>query len=230
MKNNGSSKQSSGRRWMPGPSAVIAVLALTLAMGGAAYGAKKRAKPIPANAVGTLQIQDGAVTTPKLADNAVTSPKIADGAVSTADLADGAVETADLADGAVSAAKLTAAERSQGFVRNQAAPLTLVAGSDTVVNQMTLPEGNFIVTATAEFGSNAAASRSIRCTLLDANNPIGVGSVYTAPLAIYSEMIAVTGVSDGGVVRLSCNSDGGATVRNRSLTAIRVASVTELNQ
>ena len=230
MQNNGISNQSSGRRWMPAPSAVIAVLALTLAMGGAAYGAKKRTKPIPANAVGTVQIQDGAVTTPKLADNAVTSSKIADGAVASADLADGAVSTADLADGAVTAAKLTQAERSQGFVRNQAASLGLSAGSDTIVNQVTLPEGNLIVTATAEFGSTAAASRSIGCTLLDANNPIGAGSVYTAPLALYSEMIALTGVSDGGVVRLSCNADGGATVRNRSLTAIRVASVTELAQ
>jgi hypothetical protein len=57
---------------VPSPGTVIAVIALTVALGGTAYAVKK---------IGTKQLKANAVTKKKIADNAVTSKKIAAGAV-----------------------------------------------------------------------------------------------------------------------------------------------------
>jgi hypothetical protein len=76
---------------------VVAVLALSLALGGTAFAAAT---------IGTSDIKDGAVTTPKLADDAVKAPKIYNGAVSAPKIRDGAVRTKKIADGHVRAPDL----------------------------------------------------------------------------------------------------------------------------
>jgi hypothetical protein len=65
-----------GRFKLPSPAAVIGIVALVLAMGGAAYAGKSVGK-----SVGTGELKQGAVTAPKLHGNAVRTNKIANNAV-----------------------------------------------------------------------------------------------------------------------------------------------------
>ncbi len=141
-----------------------------------------------------------------------------------------AIRTSKIKDEAVTTPKLAIGERSEGFVRRVTATQALAPATDNNVVQMTLPEGGFMLTGTVELGSSAGASRSIQCRLLDANNPVAAGGAFTPALAVFSDTISLTGVSDGGVVGLTCNPDGSANARNASLTAVRLASVTELTQ
>jgi hypothetical protein len=231
----------SGRRRIPAPATAVAVIALVFAMGGAAIAAKqfgpKRIKP---GAITKTKIRDGAVATAKLADNAVTASKIAanavgtselaNGAVGTDDIANGAVGTDDIADGVVSAAKLTQTERSEVFTLTANASKTFPAATDTTVLQTTIPvEGSFVVTASLELGSNAANPNFISCELLDANNPIASGVVKSADAqAIFFDTLTLVGISDGGVVRVSCNPDIASSARDRTLIATRAGAVTAL--
>lgn len=88
-------------RWLrPSPGALIAVVALLLAMSGAAVAGT--------SLVDTSDLRRGAVTAPKIAKDAVRKAKIADGAVTSAAFAAGAVAPkANSATTAESASKAT---------------------------------------------------------------------------------------------------------------------------
>ena len=58
----------------PSPSMIVALLALTVALGGTSYAATKLAK----NSVGERQIKSNAVTTKKIRNNAIISSKVKD--------------------------------------------------------------------------------------------------------------------------------------------------------
>lgn len=107
----------------PSPALVISLIALFVALGGAAYAVKLgkndvKSRNIASKAVTGSKLATDAVKTAKLRDGAVTPLKLADGAVGAQALADDAVErqkikaqavsSPKLADGAVSAAKLGA--------------------------------------------------------------------------------------------------------------------------
>lgn len=95
------------------------------------------------------------------------------------------------------------------------------------VQQMNLPSGNWVVQAQATFGSNAAAERNIACALLDTNNQVSQANTHTTAAAQFSASLSLVGISDGGPVSLACATDPeGAFVRERSLVATRVGSVT----
>jgi hypothetical protein len=115
----------------PSPAMVLAVAALFVALGGAAYAvnlgkndvksrniapkavkgsdiatnAVKRSK-IKGNAVNAAKIAEGAVDQSELAEDAVSRRKIKAQAVTTPKIADAAVETDKLGDGAVTTGKL----------------------------------------------------------------------------------------------------------------------------
>ncbi len=74
---------------------------------------------------------------------------------------------------------------------------------------------------TAQLGNNAAALNSVACDLLDGNNPLASSTTALAAQATFQATISLTGVSDGGTVRLRCNPDNGASARNLVLTATR---------
>ena len=87
----------------PSPALVVAMLALFVALGGAAY-----AVTLGKNDVKTRNIASGAVTGSRLAAGAVKTAKIRDGAVTTTKIADGAVGASALGDGAVERPKIKA--------------------------------------------------------------------------------------------------------------------------
>jgi hypothetical protein len=97
------------RQRAPSPALLVSVAALFVALGGSSYAA---IAALPANSVGTKQLQNSAVTTPKIANGAVTGPKmnftgVTVPSASTANSvnADG-VNTAAIQDGAVTASTL----------------------------------------------------------------------------------------------------------------------------
>lgn len=179
-------------------------------------------------AIPASSLADGSVTTPKLANGAVTQAKIANNAVTAAELADGAVTTGKLGDGSVTTGKLDPTERADAF-RATHGQVALPAAADTIAIQTALPTpGDYMLTVSGEIGNTSGAANFIACTLLDANNPLANSGTKTDNLNTFQGTISLTGFSDGGTVRLSCNPTGGASIRNLVLSAVRVSSVTQL--
>lgn len=116
---------------------VVSVMALFIALSGAAYaGTKVTSKNLASNAVTTAKIKNSAVTAAKLATNAVTTKAIADGAVTTSKLAAGAVTTDRIANDAVTGDKVN--EATLGTVPNATSATNATnatnAGNATTVN------------------------------------------------------------------------------------------------
>jgi hypothetical protein len=80
------------KRHLPSPAMVVAIVALFVALGGAAYAGvtlsnnSVRSKTIVNGQVKTVDLANGAVTGAKLRNNAVTGAKVKDGAVAPNDL------------------------------------------------------------------------------------------------------------------------------------------------
>lgn len=90
------------RPFRPSPAMVVALLALSVALGGAGYAAVT----LPRNSVGTPQLRNGAVSAAKLKSGAVSAAKLANGAVGTRKLANGAVTGAKIQDGSIGGADI----------------------------------------------------------------------------------------------------------------------------
>lgn len=70
---------------VPSPALILSLVALTVAIGGTAWAAKKiTAKNLANNAVTTKKVKNSAITEAKLADGAVTTGKLANGAATAA--------------------------------------------------------------------------------------------------------------------------------------------------
>ena len=125
------------------PGTVLAMLALFVAMGGAAFAAAK---------IDTRDLATASVTAKKLANKSVRANKIADGAVINTKLAAGAVTTDKIADNAVTGPKVN--ESSLGEVPSAAA-----AGNAATTDNLSLakfsaiPAANSPLTQVATIGS-----------------------------------------------------------------------------
>jgi hypothetical protein len=87
----------------PSPAMVVALIALTVALGGTSVAAVNQ---LAANSVGTSQLKSNAVTTPKIKNSAVNASKLASNAVVAAKIASNAVVSAKIASNAVTSAKI----------------------------------------------------------------------------------------------------------------------------
>jgi hypothetical protein len=176
---------------------LIAVMALLAALGGAAYAGTK---------IGSNGLKNNAVTTKKIKSNAVTTKKIKNGAVTTT--------------------KLDPSERSEGFVTSPA-QVSLPGGSDTIVATLNLPVGGkYILNASVDLGNNAASQNLVNCQLEEGALTLASGDANLAPLAVFSQTIALTGAAiNGGSMVLACTPDNGAQARNPVITATRVANL-----
>ncbi len=223
----------------PSPAMVVAMTALVVALAGSAYAAVKiGGKNIKPNAIKTSKIKNGAVTGPKLAAGAVSAANLApgaipanslaDGSVTTAKIGDGAVTTAKIGDGAVTAAKLDPNERADAFTSSHG-QVSLPTAVETTAMQTALPvPGNYVLTVSGEIGNASGAANFIACSLLDANDPLASSGSATTNSNTFQDSISLTGISDGGTVRLRCTPDANAQIRNLELNAIRVNTVTQL--
>ena len=209
----------SERSKIPSPAMIVALLALVVATSGVAYAAGKiGGKDIKAQAIKTSKIKDGAVTDKKLRNGAVTADKLAPGAVS----------PSVIADGSITAAKLEPGERSQAFTASHG-QVSLPSATDTVAIQTSLPvPGNYVMTVSGLIGNATGAANFVSCQLLDANNPLATSGTALTGSATFQQTISLTGVSDGGTVRLSCNPNAGAAIKELRLTATRVNTVETL--
>lgn len=179
------------------PAGVLALIALVAALAGTAYAAKK---------IGSKQLKAGAVTTKKLKNKSVT--------------------TAKLADSAVTVGKVEPRLRSEGFETSKADQLALGAGVDTPVAALALPTNvQYVVTAATALGNNAATPNILSCQLRDDGSLVAEGFANLAPLAVFSQTITLTGVSNGGLVAMVCNPDSSASAKSRVITAVKVVSV-----
>jgi hypothetical protein len=183
----------------------IAVVALVAGLAGSAYAVKKiDASGLKKNAVKTKKIVDGAVTTSKLADSAATTPKI------------------------------DAAERSEAFQTNQAGeiPLSTAAGPFTDADKVasvnvpatTPPNSRFVVTSQVELASGGAAD-VVHCALRDDGTVVSRGSAAIAGTA-FSQTVSLTGIVDGGVIDVVCQSGTAGQARSRVIIANRMATAT----
>jgi len=109
------------------------------------------------------------------------------------------------------------------FVARDAGATSIGTGpDDTIVETLSLPAGaNYVVTAKAELGNNAASDNTVTCKLLQGFNPLDSSSEALTPQATFSRTIALTSaVSGGGSIKLACQADKGAQARNRVITAV----------
>jgi hypothetical protein len=206
------------------PALLVAVVALIVALAGGAYAGTK---------IGTNLLRNGAVTMNKIHNGAISTPKLRRGAVTSRKIAPGAVGSAQIADGAITPDKLSAGQGSAGpagFATSEGGSISLnvdppeLTGAERVA-QLTLPDGNYVVTASVELGASSANPTRVNCALRDAPAIVAQGAENLAPLAVFSGNIALTGTSDGGVADLLCSSTASAQARFRNITAVRVGSI-----
>ena len=171
------------------------------------------------------------MSTDKIVNSAVTSDK----------LASNSVIAGKIADGSVGATQLTESERSQAFVSPTSASTQALAnglfGSYTPaesVTSLTLPAGNYVVTAQSEFinadiTAEYTAIHDVVCRLLDDGAEVTEQSATVLPgLLVPSAGVTAVGVSDGGQINLACRQ--GATNKvsayKAKIIATRVGAVT----
>jgi hypothetical protein len=87
----------------PSPSMAVALLALTVALGGTGYAATQ----LPPKSVGREQLRNGAVGNLQIRDGAITRSKLHSGSISSAAIADGSIQAKDLGKGVLPAAAST---------------------------------------------------------------------------------------------------------------------------
>jgi trimeric autotransporter adhesin len=209
---------------------------------GAVTGEKLASGAVAADKIGdnaliASKIADNAVTAGKLADNAVTTGKLANEAVTTGKLANGGVSNAKIGEGAVTANKLTAGERSEAFASSVSSGSQALAngligtyGPEQSVSTLTLPAGNFVVTAQSEFiNTDVGENHDATCRLVDDGAELAEQSVTALPGLLFpSAGVTAVGISDGGRVDLACRQ--GATGKvfafKAQIIALRVGAVT----
>lgn len=193
----------------PSAALIVAIVALIAALAGGAYAASK---------IQTADIAKQAVTTPKIAGKAVTTPKLGGQSVVTSKLAKEGVTTKKLSQG----------ERSEGYVTNQTGTVPVPAATSTTVATLDLPTGGqYLVTAGATLGNDAATANLAHCELRDDGTKITAGNDALPPAAVFAATITLTGASDGGTVTLACDLDNAGQARDRVITATRVGSLTQ---
>ena len=149
---------------IPSAGTVIALLALVMAMAGAAYGAAT---------IGPNKLKSNAVRTSKLADAAVTAPKIANGSVITPKFGPQAVAPQAIESGYADAPNYYAQVSAFGVIggsrsRNINSADVAKAGTGTYCfsklpfspsgGQVVADAGNSVTAVTAQFGLTADAA------------------------------------------------------------------------
>ena len=119
------------KRHTPSPAMIVALVALFVALGGAAYAGvtlsnnSVTSATIKNGAIKTADLASSAVTSLKLKNNAVNSAKIKNNTVASGDIQDGSLTGVDLANASVPTSKLTGALPATVFPTQLPSGLTL---------------------------------------------------------------------------------------------------------
>jgi hypothetical protein len=186
---------SSLKALRPTPAMFVALIALVMAMSGAAVALPGKnsvdstdlakgsvtTRAIEKGAVGSKQIDGKSIKGNRLKDGAVKADQLADGAVTDAKLADNAVIAAKIADGAVTAAKvgdgtLSTKNLSDDFVISSDAgsfvKLTATEGATAVAARAAAPETTLF--------TKGDITISAKCLQVTAGNTIAEMYIATA--------------------------------------------------
>ena len=145
------------------PGTLIALLALTMSLGGVAYAA------IGPNSVHSSNIAPKAVKTNDLGGNVVTAHKIAPGAVATPKLADAAITGAKLGLNTYYATQSLPDDGSVQFALAYCGSGQKVIAGGFSFDPVTAPDLNIVASFA---GSNCPGSRG-NCWIVGASNPPG---------------------------------------------------------
>jgi hypothetical protein len=128
------------RRLRVSPSMVVALIALSVALGGTSYAVVR----LPAKSVGTKQLKRNAVAAAKIKKNAVNSSKVANDSLTGSDINEsslGQVPSAAAADSAANANHATASAMLDRVAYRTAARAVAGAGDDGAGNPVTATAG-----------------------------------------------------------------------------------------
>ncbi len=204
-----------GRRRLPSPAMIVAVLALLIGLSGSALAvnAAKNSvttKSIRNNAVKTKKIANEAVKTKKLADNAVKGAKLADGSVTETKLAAKAVTTEKLGEDAVTAAKLADDSVTNAKIGDKAVDNGELAEEAVSVGKIepgAISASRFYEATAVQVDFPSIAAQS--CT---ASQPAGFENlqasdrlVVNPPTGLPAPVIVKAAAQQGGIVLTACN-------------------------
>jgi hypothetical protein len=198
-------------RRRPSASLVVSFTALFVALGGAGYAATQ----LPANSVGSAQIQDNAVTFKKINPDSVGAVRLANGGVINSKLANNSVSYKKIQSGAVGRVRANL-DQLQARVGN-----TCNSTNQAIVSIDKTGKASCATAPPAEFGATTSTPVSVP----DGTTPTSIvskslpgGSSY---LAIANPLVKLTGAAAGQHVTVSCTLAAGP-----ATTATQTASVT----
>jgi hypothetical protein len=147
-------------RRRPSPTMAVALLALSVALGGTSYAAIT----LPKNSVGTRQLKKGAVTGRKIASNAVTSRRVKDRSLLSVDFATGQLPAGPKGEkGDPGPIGLTGP--SDAFVSRTSTVQAFSAMGPTQFASLSLPAGSYIFTAKLFADNDNGSAARVDCTL-----------------------------------------------------------------
>ena len=205
--------------YRPSAAMIVALVALFVAMGGTTYAVKR----LPKASVGSKQIKK----------NAVTSTKVKNGSLRAGDFKKSGLPKG--AQGPAGPAGATGARGPSNAFSTFRAPSVNVPVTATVVAQLNVPAGSYVVIAKGvPFEGDAANPAQGSCTLAaGANTDDIVFGLDTSSTVFSNNPVTSTVVQTFGApatITWTCTKSGGAAtgfaMAQRRLTAIQVASVT----
>lgn len=210
-------------RHRPSPAMIVALVALFVAMGGGAYAAIK----LPKNSVGSKQIKK----------NAVTSTKVKNGSLRAGDFRKSSLpKGAQGPAGPTGPIGPTGARGPSNAFSTFKTP-SVSAGAATVVANLSVPAGSYVIVAKATaFEGDAANVIEGTCTLAAGTDTdvitfgLDTSSTVFDNLPITSTVVHT--FATPGTITWTCEKAGGAaagfSVASRKLTAIQVASLSNV--
>lgn len=213
-------------RHTPSPSMIVALVALFVALGGAAYAGVTLSN----NTVRSATIVNGQVKTVDLANSAVTNAKLKNNAVNSAKVKDGSLQATDLSPAAQTALKTNVA----AFHADSTGGPDFLAwtGAEQVVSTVNLPAGNFVVFAKVLANNNGAAQATVGCelrlgaTVID--GPRADGNIFLDVGPGDRQFIPLSGrgtLAAPGTATIACVGGTDGNFGNRRIEAIQVSSL-----
>lgn len=224
-------RSSHARR--PSPALMVALLALTLALGGTSYAAIT----LPSNSVGAKQLKRNAVTGAKVRDKSLRARDFADGQLPSgpAGLKGNPGPKGDI--GAAGPKGDPGSVGGGSDVVTTATGVTTVTGDMTVMS-LSLPAGSWFVTSHVGGAYNGTtASARLECSINEPGGSDGDFSKLRVPAntdavnsLVFTDMTlhAVVTLAAPTVVKTSCSvvqSPSSFTLTGHKMTAIRAATV-----